>query len=757
MEEQADVHRKIAAALAGLVPSDPTIPPHPYLRRHLAEHAAQGDVLDDDHVPPALLAWETSSEVRRLLAGQQGRSQRQQWLQAWARLEPFARGTGPVSRLTSLHLAHHAAGHFDQPVAQAGEPRAEFDSSPVTPLWNDCVSAVPAWTAPPHVVTSMAAVKRSDGTPSGVVLGDRIGMLRLLRHDGSLAHTPLAVHQGAITHLMTLNGGIVVTAGSDGRVCAVDALDGRIIQEVIARREGTWVCSLASYRPPGRLPQLVAAFSDGYVAGFDPGRFLPRDMPLLNPHDPTSVLRGFARPDGQAGLLFSRHNTVRYFDGATDVMCSEHQGRVRALLALDEPGWYAVADEAGTVSLHDATATGRLATTVAQGLHAAPVTTLLKTTFEGRPALVSAAGDGTVRLWATPSMKHIDHELAAHSGPVSAMAFLSGFEYDRLLTAGDDRLVKSWTVERRTFRQSGRWNRVSATALSPQPRHLLAAARASRIVVYDTPTGNQQTLLKDQQVTALAWPHVGKQLRLAAALEDLSIICINPDTKRRIGPVMSGHYLPVLAMVPLPTARGAQLASAGADGRVCVWNLHDGRLLADFKDHKLSVRCLATHSGAHGRLLASGGSDGSVRMWDIARLAQHGKTIKCDQGIINDVAFASGHDGGLRIATAGQNGTLKLWDATTSAQVGELSPDDGDLGAVTALRLPKYKTVVVMAGKTSIHLWDTAADRHLLQIVTGSPVRTLKSVPDPLSEESSVLLASGEAGTMTFRLHHDRL
>jgi hypothetical protein len=45
----------------------------------------------------------------------------------------------------------------------------------------------------------------------------------------------------------------------------------------------------------------------------------------------------------------------------------------------------------------------------------------------------------------------------------------------------------------------------------------------------------------------------------------------------------------------------------------------------------------------------------------------------------------------------------------------------------------------------------------LLQIVTGAPLSTLKTVQDPNPVSSSILLASGEAGTMAFRLHHDQL
>ncbi|MEK8172300.1 hypothetical protein NKH77_32585 [Streptomyces sp. M19] len=46
--------------------------PPPYVRRHLAHHARLGGVLDDEHVPPGALPWDTGGGVRALLATEPG-------------------------------------------------------------------------------------------------------------------------------------------------------------------------------------------------------------------------------------------------------------------------------------------------------------------------------------------------------------------------------------------------------------------------------------------------------------------------------------------------------------------------------------------------------------------------------------------------------------------------------------------------------------------------------------------------------------
>ncbi|MFD9097797.1 WD40 repeat domain-containing protein [Streptomyces collinus] len=753
-DRHAEVHRQIAAALADLVPSDPTIPPHPYLRRHLAEHAAEGRVLDDDHVPPALLAWESSSEVRRLLAADHASHTRAQWLQAWAALEPFARNADPVSRLSSLRLARYASATPSQSRAEP-EPPAPFDAAPVTPLWSDYARPTPAWTASPDKVTSLATIENADGQATTIAAGDDRGILRILQLDGRLAHVPITMHSGAISHLMALRGGLVITAGTDGCVAAVNAVNGKLVREVIVRRERTWVSSLTSYQPRGELPLILAAFSNGEIVAFDTGRFMLHPIPLPILQDRSALLCGIEMPDGSSQLLFTEHNTVYLFDGRTASQRSQHARRIRSVLAMPWPGQYAVADESGAVSLCDLSS---MEAVTALGLHAEPVTALQQTSYERQPALVSAAGDGTLRLWQLPGLNPVDGVLPAHTAPVTAMTCISDGEQSRILSGGADRIVRSWTVDQQTFGQPPKaWNNVTASALSASAPHLLAAARACRVIVKDLTTHRQRTLLKGRKITALAWPRVQGRTLLAAALEDNRIVCIAPDTGRRAGPAMTGHILPIRALISLPTARGDLLASGGRDGRVCVWQPSSGHLAAEFRDHSFTVRCLATFQGAGSYFLASGGSDGNVRVWDADSLTQYGRTIKCEQDFINDLAFVASDEDGLLITSAGQDGTLKLWDMATARPVREISCNDGEITAVTAVRLPMERTALAAAGKTSIQLWDAATGRPLLHIVTGSPTRSLKSVQNPHDTAASILLASGEAGTMAFQLLHDWL
>ncbi|MER7540076.1 WD40 repeat domain-containing protein [Streptomyces sp. NPDC097704] len=752
-QPHTDIHRRIAAALAELVPDDPGVAPHPYLRRHLAKHAARGHVLDDTHVPPALLPWESSQNVGRLLATDDGNPEDSRWLRTWAGLEPFAQTADPLSRMTSLQLAHRSTGSADSMSAQ---PSA-FGDTPVTLEWSDKSALPRAWHVTRHVVRAMTAVEDFRGRHTRIAAGDDRGTLHVLNRDGTNACAPLAVHDGIIEHLLALPGGIVVSGGTDGAVHVTDVRQGRHLAVAVPRRCGSWVSSLALYRPRDHPPVMVTAFSDGHLVALNIGTFHAADIPLPENLSTAPMLAALPTPAGPDLLLYTQRDEVLSFDGTQSSRRLRTPAGIRALVALPTSSSFAVGDEAGNLLLGSAVTDD----TAAHRSHETAITALLATQVGQREALVAADAHGTVQLLELPDLRPMGKALPAHSESATALSLLTVRNRTRLLTAGADCTLRSVPLTEDAFATApSAQEHISASALSPTVPHLLATAQARRITVRDIATRRPaRTALEDVNVTALAWPYIDGTQHLAVALDDNRILVIDPEAPHD-GPrhELNGHYQPVRALVPLSDAHRDMLASAGPDAQVRLWDLRTGEQLAAFPDHRFTVQCLATTRTRDGLLLASGGSDGNVRVWDTHAFEQRGPTIRCKQYIVNDLAFVTASDGALAIASAGQDGSLKLWDAHSGSQVGCFDAEDGELSAVTALALPSGRRMLIAAGRSSIHIWETArGDRKLLQIVTGKPVRALRTVTDGRTDRSSLLLATGEDGTSVFRLHFDRI
>lgn len=100
---------------------------------------------------------------------------------------------------------------------------------------------------------------------------------------------------------------------------------------------------------------------------------------------------------------------------------------------------------------------------------------------------------------------------------------------------------------------------------------------------------------------------------------------------------------------------GRQLATAGADGTVKLWDAVTGAEAGTLLGHLRAVTAVAFSPS--GRLLASVG-DGAVKLWDLASGVET-TTIRGPRHAV--VALAFSHDG-RRLATAGSDKTVRVWD-----------------------------------------------------------------------------------------------
>jgi WD40 repeat protein/tetratricopeptide (TPR) repeat protein len=215
---------------------------------------------------------------------------------------------------------------------------------------------------------------------------------------------------------------------------------------------------------------------------------------------------------------------------------------------------------------------------------------------------------------------------------------------------------------------------------------------------------------------------------------------------------------------------GQQLASAGEDGMVKVWDAATGQETLAFQhasaatlsdDRKqlvfshdgkrlmtVGLTPLFSHDGRRLRFKGIGvgydgiGEDGRVKVWDAAT-GQATLTLRGQPGAVKSVAFSP--DGSL-IASASSDGTARLWDAATGQQTLALrhtgpvwsvafSPDGRRIASISSDR---------QNSKWSVNVWDALARQEALTLK--GHTNTVMSVA--FSPDGSRLASASKDGTV---------
>ena len=179
--------------------------------------------------------------------------------------------------------------------------------------------------------------------------------------------------------------------------------------------------------------------------------------------------------------------------------------------------------------------------------------------------LLSAAGDGTVRVWG-PEGTEPRQVLRGHRGGVPAIAVSR--DGGRLVSGGRDGTVRLWDLEDGTLVSTltGHRGWVHSVALSPDGAYALSGARDGKVLKWDlaqgTPAGETHL---GGRVPALAVDPDGRHFYAGGT--DRNITRVDLATMEK-GAVLSGHEGEVLAIT---VATDGVLISAGADTTALVW------------------------------------------------------------------------------------------------------------------------------------------------------------------------------------------
>lgn len=768
-----EAHRRLAVAFSSLQEAKDE-PPHPYLRRHLVQHAVAGGVLNDRVVTEKFLPYETSGNVRGALGLLSEHAADTTSLFAWTKIEPFLADALPHARAESLSFSLWEP----EVAAPSGTPDTGSPAvAHLVPRWKDLAVPGNVLAREDADVCSLVSFTLQDGTPL-IATGDADGTVRVWDPSTVTAVGPRIEGQGprarALAVVSDLHGVPLLAVGCDSGAWTCDPLSGESAQLPVTAP----VHDMVSFSDQDGAVRLAIATPEGLVL-CDPlaGTVLTDDAAdEAFPARPVKALAALTIPGDRTLLAVHRADSVEILDGNSlaplcTVPVAGEQHSALALLNVrnGSPVLALAAQASGTVSFWDAlTGTERRHCTIRQS--AAVLTPYV---LPGSDSLLAlGADDGGVQLWDPRTGEEVCRFPTDHTSAVTGLAVVPGLDGVPVLISGSlDRTVRVWNPEawaRRTVLTS---RSADGTLLAVLPRsfglaELVSVGPDRNLVVRSADTGEVTTAIDlphtgvDGPVTALT-THAGSDgsVTVVVGLPDGTVGCWSGNWWLMDAWTTEGDHATAFAtfvdgvrtVLAVGTSRGAVAYCDLATGEVLGW-LHDRRSTGR------PVRALAYLHLSSGGVLAVASDQGVVlcRPFNEPHDEWPGQI-----GPVACLAACPGEEEGeWLLATGGADGTVRLWAPDSREKEPFTMPTrhEGPVSALGVVRPPASSPLIVSTGlrDTTVRLADSRTGEEVLRLVTAASLTSVSVLSQrSITATSQPLIAfGGPAGTaaVTLRL-----
>lgn len=223
---------------------------------------------------------------------------------------------------------------------------------------------------------------------------------------------------------------------------------------------------------------------------------------------------------------------------------------------------------------------------------------------------------------------------------------------------------------RRVFSAPG--SRITAADLSADGAYAISVGESvsywrvsDGAIVKDMPTTLSDGSSLPSRFTAVAFSPDGAHIALGAS--NGTLLIWTPNTDDMLG-FQTGGHLGEVRSVAFDRA-GQRLVSAGADGRVAVWDVATGQLLTNISAHLTNANGAAFWP-IDPSVVVSAGGDGQIMMWDAATGINR-RVITTDTPHLSlDLSL----DGRFAL-TGGRGGVVSLWSLSDGLPTGNSSTE----------------------------------------------------------------------------------